>query len=358
MTGSGRDAVPISGKPRVDDGFALPTLQLQREESVGHAQARGEMAERCGNGRVVTAGTIVDVFERTGVLSFSDLRECEGRDGFRRVAGTRGGLTVSSAARRGRGGNTIKKLAAAAVLTLIAASSAAAADREQLPQKFAGDWCVDKVASEGKGAAIHTSGRCETPGSDRGVSISSRGIDFHETKCKVVATGLIPQKSVDYARFLCGDVGEFWTMTYLMWLDGGQLHLEEIKPMPQVELRSKRARAETRLPSKSQAIDRLPAKFVGEWCLAQAPSENVPILYGRESRKTCTDSDQWRLVEPNRISAQELQCKFAGGSYFPTLGKHLVQFTCGGNGEDGRQVKYWMSLDRKGRLVMTERASN
>jgi hypothetical protein len=84
--------------------------------------------------------------------------------------------------------------------------------------------------------------------------------------------------------------------------------------------------------------DRLPTKFVGNWCLAEHTADHLSFY----RRGRCTDParvDDWLTISPDGFDAHEMHCKVLV-AHANKRGDYLVKFLCG----DNLTQNYWFSL--------------
>jgi len=84
--------------------------------------------------------------------------------------------------------------------------------------------------------------------------------------------------------------------------------------------------------------DRLPAKFVGNWCLAEHTADH--LTFYRRGRCTNPDSvDDWLTISPGGFEAHEMHCKVLVAQA-NKRGDYLVKFWC----DENLIQNYWFSL--------------
>jgi hypothetical protein len=84
--------------------------------------------------------------------------------------------------------------------------------------------------------------------------------------------------------------------------------------------------------------DRLPAKFVGNWCLADHAADH--LAFYRRGRCTNPDSiDDWLTISPDGFDANDMHCKVLVARA-NKRGDYLVKFWC----DDNLIQNYWFSL--------------
>jgi hypothetical protein len=84
--------------------------------------------------------------------------------------------------------------------------------------------------------------------------------------------------------------------------------------------------------------DRLSAKFVGSWCLAEHTADHLSFY----RRGGCTNPDKvddWLTISPDGFDAHEMHCKVLV-AHANKRGDYLVKFGCG----DNLIQNYWFSL--------------
>jgi hypothetical protein len=84
--------------------------------------------------------------------------------------------------------------------------------------------------------------------------------------------------------------------------------------------------------------DRLPAKFVGDWCLAEHTADHLSFY--RRGRCTNPDGvDDWLTISPDRFDAHEMRCMVLV-AHPNKRGDYLVKVGC----DDNLIQNYWFSL--------------
>jgi hypothetical protein len=84
--------------------------------------------------------------------------------------------------------------------------------------------------------------------------------------------------------------------------------------------------------------DRLPAKFVGDWCLAEHTADHLSFY--RRGRCTNPDRvDDWLTISPGHFDANEMRC-IVLVAHANKRGDYLVKFRC----DDNLIQNYWFSL--------------
>jgi len=84
--------------------------------------------------------------------------------------------------------------------------------------------------------------------------------------------------------------------------------------------------------------DRLPAKFVGNWCLAEHTADH--LTFYRRGRCTNPDSvDDWLTISSDGFEAHEMHCKVLVAQA-NKRGDYLVKFWC----DENLIQNYWFSL--------------
>jgi hypothetical protein len=99
------------------------------------------------------------------------------------------------------------------------------------------------------------------------------------------------------------------------------------------------------LLAPATADNRMPAKFIGNWC----SSGNFMYKHGK-----CKDgkaNDRWMTIRVDGFDMHETTCKLLKG-VSDREGKFLMMFRCSGEGET-RLQSYWMSI-RGSELTMSE----
>ena len=84
--------------------------------------------------------------------------------------------------------------------------------------------------------------------------------------------------------------------------------------------------------------DRLPAKFVGNWCLAEHTADHLSFY----RRGRCTNPDgveDWLTISPDGFDAHEMHCQVLVARA-NKRGDYLIKFWCG----DNLIQNYWFSL--------------
>jgi hypothetical protein len=84
--------------------------------------------------------------------------------------------------------------------------------------------------------------------------------------------------------------------------------------------------------------DRLPANFVGDWCLAEHTADHL-AFYRRGRCANPDNVDDWLTISPDRFDAHEMHCK-ALVARANERGDYLVKFRC----DDNVIQNYWFSL--------------
>jgi hypothetical protein len=77
--------------------------------------------------------------------------------------------------------------------------------------------------------------------------------------------------------------------------------------------------------------DRLPAKFVGDWCLAEHTADH--LAFYRRGRCANPDNGDWLTISPDSFDAPEMHCANKRGDY-------LAKFWC----DEDLIQNYWFSL--------------
>jgi hypothetical protein len=84
--------------------------------------------------------------------------------------------------------------------------------------------------------------------------------------------------------------------------------------------------------------DRLPTKFIGNWCLAEHIADHLSFY----RRGRCTNPnrvDDWLTISPDGFDVHEVHCKVLV-AHANKRGDYLVKFSCG----DNLIQNYWFSL--------------
>jgi hypothetical protein len=84
--------------------------------------------------------------------------------------------------------------------------------------------------------------------------------------------------------------------------------------------------------------DRLPAKFVGDWCFAEHTADHLAFY----RRGRCSNSDHvgdWLTISPDSFDVHEMHCKLLGARA-NQRGDYLAKFWC----DDDLIQSYWFSL--------------
>jgi hypothetical protein len=84
--------------------------------------------------------------------------------------------------------------------------------------------------------------------------------------------------------------------------------------------------------------DRLPAKFVGDWCLAEHVADHL-AFYRRGRCTNPDDVDDWLTIGPDSFDAHEMHCKVLVARA-NKRGDYLAKFWC----DDNLIQNYWFSL--------------
>jgi hypothetical protein len=92
--------------------------------------------------------------------------------------------------------------------------------------------------------------------------------------------------------------------------------------------------------------DRLPAKFVGDWCLAEHIADHLTFY----RRRGCAnpDQDEWLTIRADSFDVHDMHCKLLGARA-NRRGDYLAKFRC----DDNLIQNYWFSLF-KDRLYISE----
>jgi hypothetical protein len=84
--------------------------------------------------------------------------------------------------------------------------------------------------------------------------------------------------------------------------------------------------------------DRLPAKFVGDWCLAEHTADH--LAFYRRGRCANPDKvDDWLTIRTDSFDAHEMHCKVLMARA-NKRGDYLAKFRC----DDNLIQNYWFSL--------------
>jgi hypothetical protein len=92
--------------------------------------------------------------------------------------------------------------------------------------------------------------------------------------------------------------------------------------------------------------DRLPAKFVGDWCLAEHTADH--LTFYRRRRCANPDQDEWLTIRPDSFDVHEMHCMLLDARA-NKRGDYLAKFRC----DDNLIQNYWFSLF-KDRLYISE----
>src|SRR5262249_32313663 len=92
--------------------------------------------------------------------------------------------------------------------------------------------------------------------------------------------------------------------------------------------------------------DRLPAKFVGDWCLAEHTADH--LAFYRRGRCANPDQDEWLTIRPDSFDGHEIHWMLLGARA-NKRGDYLAKFRC----DDNLIQNYWFSLF-KDRLYISE----
>jgi hypothetical protein len=84
--------------------------------------------------------------------------------------------------------------------------------------------------------------------------------------------------------------------------------------------------------------DRLPAKFVGDWCLAEHTADHL-AFYRRGRCANPDNVNDWLTIRPDSFDAHEMHCKVLIARA-NKRGDHLAKFQC----DDNLIQNYWFSL--------------
>jgi hypothetical protein len=106
------------------------------------------------------------------------------------------------------------------------------------------------------------------------------------------------------------------------------------------------------LASTALTADRqkLPAQFVGDWCLDNSGNDKEPLTYrlGRCLPDQSNSRDSWLKVHADGFVAHETRCTVVQAAADKNSNL-LVKFRCSGEGQTWTR-NYWMSLQ----LVISE----
>jgi hypothetical protein len=92
--------------------------------------------------------------------------------------------------------------------------------------------------------------------------------------------------------------------------------------------------------------DRLPAKFAGDWCVAEHLADH--LTFYRRGRCANPEQGEWLTIRPGSFDAHEMHCKVLIAR--PNKrGDYLAKFRC----DDNLIQNYWFSLF-KDRLYISE----
>jgi hypothetical protein len=84
--------------------------------------------------------------------------------------------------------------------------------------------------------------------------------------------------------------------------------------------------------------DRLPTKFVGDWCLAEHIADHL-TFYRRGRCANHDNVDDWLTISPDSFDAHELHCKVLVARA-NKRGDYLAKFWC----DENLLQNYWFSL--------------
>jgi hypothetical protein len=84
--------------------------------------------------------------------------------------------------------------------------------------------------------------------------------------------------------------------------------------------------------------DRLPAKFVGDWCLSEHTADHL-AFYRRGHCTNPDDVDDWLTIRPDSFDAHEMHCEVLVARA-NKRGDYLAKFWC----DDNLIQNYWFSL--------------
>ena len=84
--------------------------------------------------------------------------------------------------------------------------------------------------------------------------------------------------------------------------------------------------------------DRLPAKFVGDWCFAEHTADH--LAFYRRGRCASSDKvDDWLTINPDSFDVHEMHCQVLVARA-NKRGEYLAKFRC----DDNLIQNYWFSL--------------
>jgi hypothetical protein len=84
--------------------------------------------------------------------------------------------------------------------------------------------------------------------------------------------------------------------------------------------------------------DRLPAQFIGDWCLAEHTADHL-AFYRRGRCANSDNVDDWLTISPDSFDAHEMHCTVLVARA-NKRGDYLVKFKC----DDNLIQNYWFSL--------------
>jgi hypothetical protein len=84
--------------------------------------------------------------------------------------------------------------------------------------------------------------------------------------------------------------------------------------------------------------DRLPATFIGDWCLGEHTADHL-AFYRRGRCANPDNVDDWLTISPDSFDAHEMHCKVLVARA-NKRGDYLAKFRC----DDNLIQNYWFSL--------------
>jgi hypothetical protein len=84
--------------------------------------------------------------------------------------------------------------------------------------------------------------------------------------------------------------------------------------------------------------DRLPAKFVGDWCFAEHSADHL-AFYRRGRCANPDNVDDWLTINPDSFDVHEMHCRVLVARV-NERGAYLAKFRC----DDNLIQNYWFSL--------------
>ena len=88
----------------------------------------------------------------------------------------------------------------------------------------------------------------------------------------------------------------------------------------------------------SARADRLPEKFVGDWCFAEHIADHL-AFYRRGRCANSDDVDDWLTINPDSFDRHEMHCQVVVARA-NQRGDYLAKFRC----DDDLIQNYWFSL--------------